>query len=301
LKKEEELLESSWKLANNMYRGIWNDRWELIKQAILTSQAELEILNGYSDASFSARDREGIDSWTKYKCVEYRKAEIDKKEDDIASNGSFRLDQEGLIILKSLLIQPEDNILEMYSKSKSTTMYLLQMLNKEQFTLTINQSTPDKYQKLRKSVYETVSKAVESQIRLTGWDPIKFGTSETHVYDKVILDVPSSDEKKVFNDEKLMKKWTDKVSRQNAKKQLLWLISALAATRPGGTVLYVSRCLTPYETDEIIEKVLKKSRTEPKVVKLNLEVGESTTYGWRIIPDASHFGPLYLSKLTVPE
>ena len=26
-----------------------------------------------------------------------------------------------------------------------------------------------------------------------------------------------------------------KVSRQNAKKQLLWLISALAATRPGGT------------------------------------------------------------------
>merc|ERR1712227_880419 len=134
-------------------------------------------------------------------------------------------------------------------------MYLLQLLSREKFQLTINESTPDKYQKLRKSVYETVSKAVESQIRLTGWDPIKFGTSETHLYDKVILDVPSSDEKKIFNDEKLM-------------KQLLWLISALAATRPGGTVLYVSRCLTPYETDEIIEKVLKKSRAEPKVVKL---------------------------------
>ena len=99
----------------------------------------------------------------------------------------------------------------MYSKSKSTTMYLLQLLTKEKFQLTINQSTPDKYQKLRKTVYETVSKAVESQIRLTGWDPIKFGTSETHLYDKVILDVPSSEEKKVFNDEKLMKKWTDKV------------------------------------------------------------------------------------------
>ena len=91
-------------------------------------------------------------------------------------NGSFILDQEGLIILKCLSILPEDNVLEMYSKSRSTSMYLLQLLTKEKFQLTINQSTPDKYQKLRKSVYDTVSKSVESQIRLTGWDPIKFGT-----------------------------------------------------------------------------------------------------------------------------
>ena len=35
LKKEEELLESSWKLANNMYKGIWNDRWDSIKESIL--------------------------------------------------------------------------------------------------------------------------------------------------------------------------------------------------------------------------------------------------------------------------
>ena len=50
--------------------------------------------------------------------------------------------------------------------------------------------------------------------------------------------------------------------------------------------------MTPYETDEIIEKVLKKSRAEPKVVKLQLEIGESTTYGWRIMPDKNNFGPL---------
>ena len=137
---------------------------------------------------------------------------LEEAREENGSNGSFLLDQEGLIILKCLMILPEDNVLEMYSKSRSTSMYLLQLLSKEKFQLTINQSTPDKYQKLRKAVYETVSKAVESQIRLTGWDPIKFGTSETHLYDKVILDVPSSDEKKIFNDEKLMKKWTDKVN-----------------------------------------------------------------------------------------
>ena len=67
LKKEEELLESSWKLANNMYKGIWNDRWDSIKESILTKQNELEVLNAYSDASFAVKDGESVDSWKKYK------------------------------------------------------------------------------------------------------------------------------------------------------------------------------------------------------------------------------------------
>ena len=67
LKKEEELLESSWKLANNMYKGIWNDRWDSIKESILTKQNELEVLNAYSDASFAVKDGKSVDSWKKYK------------------------------------------------------------------------------------------------------------------------------------------------------------------------------------------------------------------------------------------
>ena len=67
LKKEEELLESSWKLANNMYKGIWNDRWDSIKESILTKQNELEVLNAYSDASFAVKDAKSVESWKKYK------------------------------------------------------------------------------------------------------------------------------------------------------------------------------------------------------------------------------------------
>ena len=68
LKKEEELLESSWKLANNMYRGIWNDRWDSIKESILTKQNEFEVLNAFSDASFAVKDANSTESWKKYKC-----------------------------------------------------------------------------------------------------------------------------------------------------------------------------------------------------------------------------------------
>lgn len=297
LQKEEDLLESSWKLADNMYSSIWNDRWTSIKSSILADSLSIELINGYTDISFVRKD-EFKGQWEKYKGLEYRMRD---NVENLENSAACEVDQEGLTILKCLGVQTGEKILDMYSNTESTTMYLLQLLHKENLSLTINQSIPDKYQKLRKQVYEIITKSVESQVRLTGWDPIKFGTAETHSFDRVLIDVPCSNERKVFNNEKLMKKWTDKVSRQNAKKQLLLLISALAATRPGGTVLFVSRCLTPYETDEIIEKALKKSRTEPQILKLSLSIGESTSFGWRILPDSNTFGPLYLSKLLIPE
>ena len=64
----------------------------------------------------------------------------------------------------------------------------------------------------KESVNSSHTRINESNVRLTGWDAMKFGASETEIFDCTILDVPSSNEKKVFNDEKEMKKWTDKVS-----------------------------------------------------------------------------------------
>lgn len=200
--------------------------------------------------------------------------------------------------------------------------------------MTINEHTPDKYQKLKRIVHESVPSNLPT--RLTGWDTLKFGVNETAQYDRqwpenffnvttflislthqrVLLDAPCSNEKSVFNDEKQLKKWTDKVSRQNAKKQLLWLISALASTKPGGSgntllvlstlnvfiVLYVARTMSVYEMDEIIEKAMKKSRVESTPVKISLEVGSMTKYGWLIMPDSDkNLGPLYLAKLKVSE
>ena len=84
-------------------------------------------------------------------------------------------------------------------------------LNQEKtFSVTINEHTPDKYQKLKKVVHASLPSNIPT--RLTGWDTLKFGVNETAQYDRVLLDCPCSDERRVFNDEKLVKKWTDKAS-----------------------------------------------------------------------------------------
>ena len=65
-------------------------------------------------------------------------------------------------------------------------------------------------------------------------------------------------------------------------------------------VVYTTRSLSPYENDEIIEKVLNKSRASPVVAKINCDDCETTKYGIQVLPDKYSFGPIYVSKLFIP-
>jgi 16S rRNA C967 or C1407 C5-methylase (RsmB/RsmF family) len=213
--KEAELLESSWKLASHLYGQMWGERWETLREALLETRVPLVCLNYYTDNVYAASDRvrEAGGSFTKCQSMQYYRPEDQDELDKVKETGGIvELDPESLLILNSISpISDQDHLLDMFSNTKSTTMALLQLMKTEQFTATINQNTPDKYQKMKSIVYETVSKKEEERLRLTGWDPIKFGVSETQIYDKVICDVPGSNEGKVFKDDRLMRKWTDKV------------------------------------------------------------------------------------------
>ena len=77
-------------------------------------------------------------------------------------------------------------------------------------SLTLNEPSPNKHQKI-KSLFHSLLPS-NDDIRITGWDPIKFGVSESATYDKVLLLAPSSDERNRFTDENQMKKWTSKVT-----------------------------------------------------------------------------------------
>ena len=206
-------------------------------------------------------------------------------------------------------------LLDMFGSPGYLAVLVSHMLKNLSFTT--NGATPSSHQKLRSRITENASNV--ERIRVTGWDAVKFGVAEASTYSKVLLVAPSSDEKVTFTDEKLLKKWTDKVTRQNAKKQLLNLISALSAATPGGTgdfekktrkcknfeyffsVFYVTKSMSPFENDEVVEKALKKSRTEPVAIKVSSKIGRSTKYGIQILPHEAPFGPLYVSKLKIQE
>jgi len=66
----------------------------------------------------------------------------------------------------------------------------------------------------------------------------------------------------------------------------------------GGIVVYSTCSINKCENDGVIEKFLDKSRMDIEIVKREYEVGESTDYGWIVLPDRSAgWGPLYFCVL----
>ena len=81
-------------------------------------------------------------------------------------------------------------------------------------SLTVNGSNPNKHQKIKQLLFEFLPAG--NDVRITGWDAVKFGVAESGLYDKILLQAPSSDERTTFSNDNLMKKWTSKVGHHES-------------------------------------------------------------------------------------
>jgi len=152
-------------------------------------------------------------------------------------------------------------------------------------------------------------------------------------YDRVLLDAPCSSERHIIHAQlraassghtaEEMARWRPGSSRNMAKTQLALLLTALAATKVGGRVVYSTCSISSEENDGVVEKTLVQLRKERGkgscawVVKVELgsegigkgrdewvgldECSEATKYGRIVVPDhpgGGGWGPLYFSVLT---
>jgi 16S rRNA C967 or C1407 C5-methylase (RsmB/RsmF family) len=140
-------------------------------------------------------------------------------------------------------------------------------------------------------------------------------------FDRILVDAPCSSERHlIFNDSEMLK-WGIGRSKINAKRQVALLWNAFRLTKPGGRIVYSTCSLSPYENDDVIEKVLLKIRkkhrlssntsggreTAKHVIVVPLSGasdirigGDATKYGYHILPDVSDsWGPIYVCALDV--
>ena len=146
-------------------------------------------------------------------------------------------------------------------------------------------------------------------------------------YDKVLVDAPSSDERRVVQaqakavpgqNSRELRTWDVSSSKVAAEVQVQLLMTALKAVRVGGRVVYSTRSISEEENDGVVEKALALIEQQAKkgdllwtaeVEHLDGQVerrlvadwAEKTAKGWAVLPDhvgGGKWGPLYFSVLT---
>lgn len=202
----------------------------------------------------------------------------------------------------ALEAQPDDNILDCCAAPGGKTLVFDNILSDGNGMIVANDIDADRRKRLRSVFREYLPYERQKSIQIKNMDATMWGQLESGRYDRVMLDAPCGSERHFLRSNRKQQKptwvWSEKSSRENQALQYRLLVSALEALRPGGHLLYVTCSINPLENDAIVQKALKKKRGRIELETLSLPVGEETSQGWLILPDAADLeGPMFLSKI----
>lgn len=94
-------------------------------------------------------------------------------------------------------------------------------------------------------------------------------------FDFVLLDAPCSSEGRFHvSDPETFAYWSERKIKEMARKQKRLLLSAIHATRPGGTVVYATCSFAPEENEVVVSGLLKKFEGAIEVAPLGIEIDQ---------------------------
>ena len=133
-------------------------------------------------------------------------------------------------------IQPDNKVLDLCAAPGGKTFSILQRLDKDTGSLTVNELSADRRRRLRKVLDAYIPPHVLENVTVLGRDGTRF-FDEPEQYDRVLLDAPCSSERHVLHDLKELELWTPKRTTLSAKRQYALLKAALHSVRVDGLVL----------------------------------------------------------------
>jgi 16S rRNA C967 or C1407 C5-methylase (RsmB/RsmF family) len=164
--------------------------------------------------------------------------------------------------------------------------------------LVANERSAARRKRLRRVLDEHLPAEIRDRISVTGHDAARWGLYETDAYDRILLDVPCSAERRLLSAPRHLKHWSPARTRHLATQAFAMLAAAIDAARAGGLILYSTCALSPAENDGVIDKAQKKRAGRYRVRSAEVPWAEPTRHGYHILPDtAEGRGPIYLSLL----
>lgn len=219
---------------------------------------------------------------------------FDYAEDFEDKKGVYVLDGASVYAAMLLPIKESQSICDLCAAPGGKSLILHKRLNRG--SLVLNEKSSQRMSRLKR-VWEEFSAKNEVDVSFIQGDGGSLCLKKPQCFDSVLVDVPCSSEKHLWNKKELLKEWSIGRTRRLSKEQYRLLCSAALMTKPGGYIVYSTCSISPYENDDVIEKALANSNYKLEV--LSQTQGEQTKYGRMFLPDQGGDGPLYVCLLRV--
>ena len=173
----------------------------------------------------------------------------------------YFLDEASVFAAKVLEVGPGMDVLDMCAAPGGKSLIIASML-KGSGSLQCNDRSPDRRVRLQHVLENSLPVEWRGNVKISGYDGVKFGLYRKECFDRILLDAPCSSDRHVLGSPAHLEVWSVKRIKRLSVEQGGLLASAIDALRPGGILVYGTCALSPMENDGVVERILKK---RPKV------------------------------------
>ncbi|XP_070601914.1 5-methylcytosine rRNA methyltransferase NSUN4 [Erythrolamprus reginae] len=249
------------------------------------------------------------------KCYTFPKGDISRfrqaKPDIIGILGYYLLDAASILPVLALNVEPGNIVLDLCAAPGGKTLALLQTGYCSD--LTANDISISRTGRLHNVLRSYLPKEIQNTVQVTSLDGRNWGHTEMGTYDKVLVDVPcTNDRKSVLEEENNMFTYARKGERQRLPMlQLQLLVAGVLAAKPGGEVVYSTCSLSELQNEYVVERAVEILNIQ---YSINVRVEDLSHFrrlfqntfsfysncrlGELVLPHlTANFGPMYFCKL----
>jgi len=210
----------------------------------------------------------------------------------------YFLDEASVFAAKALGVEQGMDVLDMCAAPGGKSLVLASLL-RGSGSLQCNDRSPERRIRLQHVLENSLPAEWRGNIKVSGYDGVKFGLHKKECFDRILLDAPCSSDRHVLGSPAHLEVWSEKRVKRLSVEQGSLLASAIDALKPGGVLVYGTCALSPLENDGVVGRILKK-RPQAKVVEIAVipDGADRTELGVHILPDrTAGSGPIYCAKI----
>nr|XP_056700402.1 5-methylcytosine rRNA methyltransferase NSUN4 [Euleptes europaea] len=249
------------------------------------------------------------------KCYTFPKGDISlflpARPDTLGILGYYLLDAASVLPVLALNVQPGDFVLDLCAAPGGKTLALLQTGCCRE--LAANDISISRTGRLNSVLCSYIPRNIRDIVRITSWDGRKWGDLEANTYDRVLVDVPcTNDRHSVMEEDNNMFKSMRKGERQMLPMlQLELLVAGIRAAKPGGEVVYSTCTLSQLQNEYVVERAVELLKIQ---YDIDVHVEDLSIFrrlfqdtfsffpncrlGELVLPHlTANFGPMYFCKL----
>jgi 16S rRNA C967 or C1407 C5-methylase (RsmB/RsmF family) len=279
---------------NTFFGAVYQERWPILKAAMKIAEKQV------ARSCFDATGHEPEIQWLKG-CFWYDNKSnfgIDRETNEQGKRKFYILNPASVLAARALKINPEDTVLDMCASPGGKTLILAESMT-DKGLLWANEISMNRRSKLTAVIRNYVPDNLRDSIFTKGKDGLKYGISHENEFDKILIDAPCSGERHLLASSEHIAKWSEKRTKRLSTTQYGLVCSGLLALKPGGSLVYSTCSISPYENDGVIERLLLKKANsfELDLPEKPSPFAERTKFGWAHLPDKCDFGPIYFTRL----